>query len=103
MVPGVRGEALKVAYHFDSRHHALGAGYGAHIQEAIFRELLRQPSIRLNSNVFVGDLLLYNLASHKEHTETGEIKRASAQKYLELLDEWLMPTGPVWFRVRPEL
>ena len=94
---------MKVAYHFDSRHHALGTAYGFNIQAVIFWELLRQPSIRVNSKVFVGDLLLHNLASDKESTETGYIKTISAEKYLALLEEWLMPTGPVWFRVHPEL
>ena len=62
-----------------------------------------KPPIRLNSKVLVGDLLLYNLASYKEQHDIGEIKRTDAHRYLRLLDEWLMPAGPVWFKDRLEI
>jgi hypothetical protein len=94
---------LKIAYHFYSAHPALGSTYGRRIEEVVFKELLRQPPIRVNTKVFVGDLLLRNLASDTERTTTGEIWRLNTQKYLKVVDEWLLPAGPVWFKDRSEI
>ena len=72
---------MKLAFHFDSMHEALGNDYAVGARGLVFSTLLAQRDSHIDSRVFTGDLLFGNVPDLKQTDVVGL---------------WFYPQNPVW-------
>ncbi len=92
---------MKVAFHFNADHPALGCSYGQEVHETLFGALMRKRNINLKTKVFVGDLLLLTCCSVPEIRETGKgYMRMSYSLepalYDTVFNEWVTSVFKLW-------
>ncbi len=79
---------MKIAFHFKITGNEIG-NYALPIEEEIFLLCKNNPKINVSTKWFSGDLLLDQLASKTEETETGWIQKFDKELFHNILNIWL--------------
>jgi len=92
---------MKVALHFNADHKSLGSLYGFVIYEKIFKILLNNRILNINSKLFVGDLLFLLYAQEEvekkvEENVTSIKYKVNKEKYIQLIESWLYSEENNW-------
>jgi hypothetical protein len=88
---------MKIAIHFNADHPFLNTGYyGVPIHKETFSTLLQYRTLNISSKVFIGDLLLTNLAYDYEQTDNGMKGYFNKEKYLEIINQWVFTGNNIW-------
>lgn len=97
-----------VAFHFDADHPGLGSAYGYKANREVFRVAIGAGFPSLNSFVFVGDLLLHELAAVARRSKVwnpygkkaaycdGEERTYPKGKRLGVAGTWLSESSSGW-------
>lgn len=96
---------MKIAFHFNADHPACGHCYGDYINEYFFRLLLAQKKYNISTKIFIGDLLLHNLAMDKTDTpqdSTQTTYKFNKEKYLSFFEKWIKPDNFIWLKFEPD-
>ena len=88
---------MKLALHFDSYHPELGNAYGRAAQRLVCHALLGQRQVQVNSKIFVGDLLFWNIDTSRD---SRHLSLSNADlRHEDIPEFWLHPQNPVWTRL----
>jgi len=87
---------MKIAFHFDADHEALGSYYGLPIRRALFSCILKSRTFDLHTKIFQGDVLLAMQTMDREKTETGEIHHFNKERFLSSIQTLLEPGSHIW-------
>ncbi len=87
---------MKVAFHFNADDDSLGGYYGFPIKVFFFRTILKHRTLNISTKIFIGDLLLHNLAMDVTRDGDTETHTFNPQKYDIAFERWINPGGHVW-------
>lgn len=89
---------MKSAFHFDYMHPTLKdkTNYAYSICADVLRIILNAKNLNLSSKIFIGDLLLSNMASDVNYSDTTTTVKFNKDKFLEILPLWLNPRINNW-------
>lgn len=94
---------MKIALHFNSNHKSLeGTMYSLPILRRIFNVILSQRNVNISSKIFIGDLLLREVASDVETTETGWTRKFNKERYIQVINNWLDTGNQIWIKFTQE-
>ncbi len=94
---------MKIAFHFIADHPSLGNFYGIPIVKKVFSSIQNQRTLNISSKVFIGDLLLHNLAYEKTKAEAGAINYVfNKELFLIVFQNWIEPENVIWKRMNPK-
>ncbi|MBY0159704.1 hypothetical protein H0178_28625 [Cytobacillus firmus] len=90
---------MKVAFHFNADHPSVNSKiYGVPFHRILFSSLLQYRALNISTKVFIGDLLLSNLAYEYHETSTGMSGNFNKEKYLEIINDWVFTGNNIWRR-----
>jgi len=92
----LKGNKMKIAFHFDADYEPFDGYYGWPIKEHLFKVLLSARKLDIHTKIFCGDLLLHSWTVDVEKTPDGIVKRFNKDKFFLAVEHWLRPENPVW-------
>ncbi|WP_342444412.1 hypothetical protein [Paenibacillus sp. FSL L8-0638] len=88
---------MKIAVHFNANHPTINTSfYGIPLLEKVFLSLLKYRNLNISTKIFIGDLLLLNLAYEYERTSSGTIGNFNKEKYFEVINGWIFTGNNIW-------
>lgn len=94
---------MKIAFHFNAEHNSFDESYVLPILKHFFSMLIQHRTLSISTKVFIGDLLLCNLAMEREVVENCYKKTFNNEKYLTILRYWKSPENAIWSRFEPDI
>jgi hypothetical protein len=89
---------MKVAFHFNADLISTNERYSDIILKTVFKVLLNKRNLKINSKIYIGDILLTSFAYVEKHdNKQGTVtQKFNQDKYCNLLDRWWAHNSNNW-------